>query len=287
MTAENVVYIPTLGRLEHIKKIVPYWLQQEIDIRIVVERYEYNEHAKLKREMGWGKEVVILTQPLSGRGIAYVRAFIVKHAKNAGHTAIIIAEDDTRPMPSSDMVLLLEEADKPYVVGVGATRPIHDFFTQGAITRVNRAGAGAILCPGSWGVQCFAINVDTVLRLGNYNTKLDVITDDVEMMMRGIEAGMPWRIHTDVKMGILNRRYAPGGINTFFGNDAEKRHAAEMKCWDLLRKRYPGFVSYAERPRISFQKLYDTYIPEWREYSAIHGGSLDAYDNSPIEEDDA
>lgn len=280
MTPENVAYMPTLGRLANIRAIVPYWIEQMDQVRLVVERYEYNDHAKLKREMGWGEKVVIINQPLSGRGIAYVRNFIVKHAKESGQRSIIIAEDDTKPVKGSDFVMLLEEADKPDVVGVGATRSLHDRFTGGAISKLS----GAILCPGGWGFQCFSVNVDTVLELGNYNIKLHTIADDAEMAMRGIEAGMPWRVHCDVRMTSGNR-YDAGGINTRFSN-REQRAAAERECWAIMHKRWPDIVAPPEKKvRVAWQKFYDRYIPEWREYSALHGGSLEAYDNYQPEEE--
>jgi len=279
MTAENIVYIPTLGRLGNLRKVVPTWLEQDIHVRLVVERYEYNDHAKLKREMRWGEEVVVLTQPLSGRGIGYVRNFCVQHADKTGNVSIIIAEDDTKPLPDSDMVALLDEADKPYVVGVGVVRAIYDLFTGGKISKMH----GAILCPGGWGMQTFAVNVKTVLRLGNYDPRLHTMGDDPDMMMRGVEAGMPWRVHCDAKVAPIGNRYDPGGVSARFSS-LEQRKAAEMECWAMLKKRWPDFINLSGKsPRFRWKKLYDKYIPEWHEYSALHGGDLAAYDNSPIE----
>jgi hypothetical protein len=276
---ENVVYIPTLGRPDNLKAIVPSWIEQRIQVRLVVERYEYQEHIKLVRGMGWGKNVIVLSQPLSGRGIGYARNFCIKHAKDTGQSAIIMAEDDLRPAKDSDMVLLLDEVDKPYVLGCGAVRPIHDRFTGGAISKTH----GAILCPGGWGFQIFAINVETALRLGNFDAKLHTLGEDLVMAMLGVEAGIPWRVHCDVKMTATGTRYAPGGINVRFSSP-EQRRAAEIECWAVMYKRWHDYLSLPEKkPRVSWQKLYNTYIPEWKEYSALHGGSLDLYDNEPIE----
>lgn len=281
MTTENVVYIPTVGRLGNIKKIVPYWTEQDINVRLVVERYEYNDHAKLKREMRWGEEVVILTSPLAGRGIGYVRNFIVKHAKETKQTAVIISEDDMRPIPNSDMVLLLDEVDKPDVLGVGAVRSIHDRFTGGMISKLH----GPVLCPGAWGFMTFAVNVDLALQLGNFEPRYHTLCDDLEMALKGIAAGIPWRVHCDAKVDTLGTRYAPGGINTRFSN-REKRTEAERECWAIFHKKWPDFTTTPDkRPRVSWQKALNHYIPEWKEYSALHEGSLEAYDNYQPEEE--
>jgi hypothetical protein len=172
------------------------------------------------------------------------------------------------------MVLLLDEADKPNVIGVGATRSLHDRFTGGAISRLN----GPILCPGAWGFMLYSVNVNTVLRLGNFDARYHALCEDLELATRGIAAGIPWRVHCDVKITSLGTRYAAGGMSTRF-SDQGKRAEAERGCWAIFHKQWPQFTTTPEkRPRVSWQKMLDHYIPEWKEYSALHGGSLDGYD---------
>jgi hypothetical protein len=168
------------------------------------------------------------------------------------------------------MKLLLAEAALPGVLGIGAVRSIHDHFTGGAISR----NTGVILCPGGWGFQLFGLNVRTALELGNFDPLLHSYGEDGELCRNGIRAGIPWRAHCDVKCAPIGKRYAPGGISTRFRRP-EERTAAERECLTIIHDRWPYYTNRPENPlRVAWQRMLDHYIPDWRERSAIHGGSL-------------
>jgi hypothetical protein len=266
-----VVYIPTLSRLDNLRKIIPYWLEQEMQVRLVVEHREYGAHNALKRDMGWGSAVYILPLPLDNRGIGYSRNYCVKHASRTALDSIIMSDDDIYVNTSSDAWLLLDEAAKPGVLGVGGALSIHDRFTDGAISRTH----GAIMCPGGWAFKLYGLNVQVALDCGNYNRYLHSHGEDAEMARQGISRGYPWRVHCDVRCTAIGKRYDPGGLAAKY-TTKEKRIEAEHECMAIIHNTWPKYTNAPDKPsRTAWQKMLNDYIPTWREASALHGGSLD------------
>lgn len=202
-------------------------------------------------------------------GVGYARQYCVIHANKARIKSIIMSDDDMRPAKNADMWPLLREAAKRGVLGIGAVRPIHDHFTQGAVS----ANSGVILCPGGWGFQMFGLNVPAAVRIGNFDDRLHSFGEDGELARNGIKNGMPWLVHCDVPCAPIGKRYDPGGIGTRFAN-REQRTEAEIECLALIHKRWPAFTNPPDKPlRVAWQKMLTHYIPHWRERSAIHGGT--------------
>ena len=269
------VYIPTVGRWGNIRKIVPRWIGLEQSVRLVVDPDETDVALAVRRQEGWGSDVRIWAPP-GLHGIGAIRNKIVRQAARNGLTSIILAEDDVLPDADSDYLELLDWADRPDVLGIGATRPIHDRFTGGAISR----NSGAILCPGGWGFVCFGLNVLNALEAGNYDKALHTIGDDAELARNGIaKLRIPWLAHCDVRWASLGTRYSPGGIESRFRN-REGRQRAERECLALIHERWPAYTNEpGKRLRVSWQKMLNDYLPGWKARSAIHGGDLAwAYD---------
>jgi hypothetical protein len=266
----DVVYIPTLSRIDVLRKNVPQWIEQGLQVRLVIDRIEWSMHTKLKRDEDWGSDVYILPLPLSARGIGYSRNYCVQHAKKTALESIIMSDDECLVHPDSNACMLLEEAEKPGVLGVGATRSIHDMFTDGAVSKNN----GVILCPGGWGFQLFSLNIKTALECGNFDPKLHTFGEDAELAREGIVRGIPWRVHCGVKYITSNKRQAPGGISAKH-KTAEARLAAEQECQAIIHKRWSDYTSVpGKKSRMSWQKLLDDNIPNWKVASAIHGGDI-------------
>ncbi len=265
------VYIPTIGRTGNLKAIMPRWLEQDLQIRLIVRAGQFLEHRQLRDEMGWGKAVLVTSLPLDfAGGYGATRNYIVRHAAARGYPAAIISDDDMRPKAGTDMSLLLDEAARNGVLGVGAVRSLHDRFTGGAISRQS----GVILCPGGWGFQTFAVNVKNAITIGNFDPLLHAHGDDGEFARQGIAYGIPWRVHTDVWVEPIGVRYAAGGISSLYAS-REDRAAAERECMAIIYERWPKYANHPDkRFRMAWQKMLDDYIPEWREMSALHGGHL-------------
>jgi len=261
------VYIPTMSRYDNLMKIVPRWLDQGIPVRLMVTQGEFQEHVIFGREAGWPlRDVKVIMQ--KGIGIGAARRSCVIHARRYGLESIIMTDDDMKPV--SDARPLLTEAARPGVLGVGAVRPIHDHFTHGAISR----NKGVILCPGGWGFQLFGLNVRTASQIGNFDALLHSYGEDAELCRLGISKGIPWRAHCDVRCDSIGARYAPGGINARF-RTPELRTEAEYACLFRIHQRWPRYTNPPNRPlRVAWQRMLNDFIPDWRERSALHGGSL-------------
>lgn len=266
---DPAVYIPTMNRYGNLERIVPLWMEQDFRVRLVVEPTEYNEHARLITRMGWtGLGVTVIPVQSPRRGIGYARRAAVLHAEHTGRKSIIMSDDDMKP--AGDMLPLLKAAEDSGALGVGAVRGIHDYFTGGAISRTS----GVILCPGGWGFQLFGLNIANTVLLGNFDERLHSYGEDGELARQGIKAGIFWRSHCDVKCAPIGKRYAPGGISTRFAKP-EYRTDAERECLKIIHDRWPYYTNEPDKPlRVAWQRMLDHYIPDWRDRSALHGGSL-------------
>jgi len=264
----NTVYIPTVSRLDMLERTIPRWLKWGIPIRLIVEPRELASHIELCGDMGWDMDWV-RPVPLAKDhgGIGYARDFIVINAKARRQKSIIMSDDDV--YPTTDPFPLLEEASRPWCLGIGAYRSIHEFFTQGKIKGMR----GVILCPAGWGFSLYGLNVKIANRFG-FDHKLHSFGEDAELMRQGIAHEYPWMIHCDVKCAFANKRGDPGGFAAIYGSNTERK-IAEMQCQELIHKRWPDYTSAPpKRPRMAWSRFYDAWIPNWRERSALHGGHL-------------
>jgi hypothetical protein len=267
----NTVYICTRDRLSNLSKVVPRWLEQDFRVVLVVEPEQEETHSDLADEMGWPEEgkiiVDVVPLPRSNRGIGYSRHYAVSHAQQQKLKSIIMADDDIRPSQEQTMHHLITEAKKPGILGVGAVNRYVDHMNGGALS----ANSGVILCPGGWGGRLYGLNVNKAVILGNYDVKLDCLGEDDELKRQGIAAGIPWAVHCDVWADSIGSRFQPGGVQAYVGLDRTSRE--ERNHW-LIHKTWPEYVSCPPKKfRMEWQKMLTDYIPEWRERSAIHGGT--------------
>ncbi len=262
-------YIITRNRYENLIKIIPRWLDQDFQVMLVVDPSEYQDHIDFKYEFrNWTGHVAVTAPKKADGGVGYQRKWAMIQAALRGSRSIIMSDDDMRPANGSDMALLLKEALGHRVLGVGATRSLHDRNSKGATSRND----GVILCPGGWGMQLFSLNVDRTHELGNFDPKLDCFGEDAELMRQGISERVPWLVHCGVKCEAIGARYAPGGINDLIP-DPVQRGLRERYCRGLIHERWPDYTSDPDaRPRMAWQRMLDDYIPGWRSMSAIHGG---------------
>ena len=270
------VYIPTIGRIDlKLRAHLPRWIEQEMPIRLVVRPDEYDAHRLLAKDLerthGEIDLSVVKLPAATKTGLGATRNYVVRHAERRGLSSIIICDDDVRPAKGTNMWRLIEDADQENVLGVGATHGLQDRFTGGGITK-NKGKV--ILCPGGWGFTCFGLNVATALWLGNFDVKLHALADDAELARMGILNGIPWRVDCGVTIELNQKRYDPGGMSTVYPT-REARDAAERECMALIHERWPDYTNEPDKKvRTSWQKLLDKYIPDWRDMSALHGGSL-------------
>lgn len=262
------VYIPSRARSTRLDKVMPAWIEQDMDIQLVVPFGEYQAYVDVVRSNGW--DVAVLKSPRSVDGIGATRRFIIEHAKKAGLGEIIMCDDDFKPMPDTDMWDLLDAAKDQYAVGVAASYGYNDFLSGGKLSELS----GVILCPGGWGHNVYSLNVENVLGCGNFDAALGFYEDD-ELQREGVALGMPWLVHCDVWMTSLGKRGDAGGCQAPYST-SEDRAAAMLRCAKIVEKRWPKYVNITKAGyRMSWKKMLDDYIPGWQGLSAIHGGSLE------------
>jgi hypothetical protein len=269
------VYVPTLGRVEQVREqIIPAWLDQEMPIKIVTKGNEVDTYLKIRREDFRGENISIIGQPASVRGIGAVKRMIVNNAKRKNLSSIIIAEDDAVPNYDSNWCDLLDACERPDVIGIAGARAIHDFYTGGALRANQGTDQPVILYPGAAYV-CYGLNIKNALAAGNYDAALHTCQDDAELPRQAIaKLGLPWMMHCDVWWHSLNKRYAPGGVNAEHA-DLAARQAAEDECRAIVHERWPKYMSPpGKKERMQWKRMLDDFIPDWKDRSAMHGGSL-------------
>ena len=118
-----------------------------------------------------------------------------------------------------------------------------------------------------------ALTLIWLLVVGNYDPFLTV-GEDAELWRNGVEAGIPWRIHRDVKVSAVGKRNSPGGMTARWAT-GDARARAELESRTLIYERWPDYASPPDKPfRMSWAEMLDDYIPDWRSRSALHGGKL-------------
>lgn len=268
----TAVYIPTRARFGNLMKVVPRWMDalQKVPVILVVDKSEVSDVKGLMAREGWPSDKVWIQPVKDNKGIGYVRRQAVLSAERQGFKSIIMSDDDARPVVGASMNLLLRFAAKPTVLGIGANHSYLDLLSGGITARES----GPILCPSGWGFRMFALNIKNTVAVGNFDPALTCWGEDAEVMRNGLKAGFPWLVHCGAKSEAIGKRYADGGLAAYT-ESREARTEQERVCQQIIHDRWPDFTSAPPKPsRVAWQKMYDHYLPNWRERSAIHGGSL-------------
>lgn len=266
----NQVFIPSRGRFDGARKLTETWREHGFDVHWVVEP---KEHLDYDYEVEGDK---VHSLPIPDAGIGYSRNHCVNLAASMGFDSIILADDDIKP--SKNMDWLVEDAEDPKILGITAKYAYHDFCFR---ERVQGRNDLILLPTGTF--RLVALNVMNVLNLGNYDHTLEY-AEDCDLFLRGLEAGYPWMIHLGTWSISTGTRYQPGGMVDFAGDSVEL--AEKKKYWhETLYQQYPDFVNDPTKAdftkqnsiRISWQKAYNHYLPDWRKWSALHGGDIEIY----------
>jgi hypothetical protein len=260
------VFIPSRGRISHARRLTDVWRQEGFDVHWVVEPNEFLDY---DYEVEGDKAHAL---PIPNNGIGYSRNHCVNLAASFGYESIILADDDIKPGKNANMDILVDWAEHPKVLGITARYSYHDLCLGPDIKGMDEL----ILLPtGTF--RLVALNVNNVLDIGNYDHTL-IGLEDNDLFMRGLQAGYPWMIHLGTYAVSMGKRYQPGGMADFM-----KDHGIpsdDIPPWyQVMADQYPAFVSGHKKNRIRFawKQAYDHYLPEWRKWSALHGGDLRNY----------
>lgn len=277
------VFIPSRGRSDLVEKMSAYWLNDYFNVTYVVEPHDLEEYsiAVEKLEAGFEKErlaIKVHPIPKDDQGIGYARHHCVIAAASYGYKSIMLCDDDFKPGKISNFDTMVEIAQNPKVMGITARYGYHDLALGPGI----RGRDDLVLMPtGSQAVV--ALNIHNVMELGNYDKELDY-AEDCDLFLRTLKAGIPWMIHLGASAVSVGVRYAPGGMADYAG-DKEALAAKKGDWHNAIHDKWPEFTNaHTEKClgkqnciRMGWRKAYDTLIPEWREWSALHGGDIEVY----------
>jgi hypothetical protein len=209
--------------------------------------------------------------PYKNGGIGHTRNFLISLAASYGLESIIMADDDMRP--KHNMLEMAEAARHHRVLGITARYSYHDLVLGPSVKQRD----DLILLP-SLTFKLVAINVQNALEIGNFDSHLDGLEDN-DFALRGLQAGYPWMIHCGTYSTATGPRYAPGGLSDYCGTKNIDPEFDVPPWYDRVYKKWPDFISGHQTHKIRFawRKAYDKFIPGWRNYSSLHGGSLEKY----------
>lgn len=271
----EVCFIPSRGRALNARKLADSWVQAGIIPHFVVEPDEAPTYASKVQD------IQVHPLPIRNGGIGFSRNHCVNLAASFGHKSMILADDDIKPAKNySNMVGFAEAAKYKKVLGITARYGYHDLCLGPKI----RGRNDLILLPtGTF--RLVALNVDNVLDLGNYDHTLDY-AEDCDLFLRGLKEGYPWMIHLGTRTGSIGTRYQPGGMLDYAVAGCATGLDGMKPAWHReLHNQYPDVTNaHTEKCagkqnciRVAWRKAYDKYMPEWKEYSALHGGDLHKY----------
>ena len=266
------VFIPTRGRPHVVRRLADIWHDEGFEVTFVVEPDEALDYIAKVPDC----RVDVLS--IKNAGIGNARNHCVSLAASWGFKTMILADDDIKPGKFANMDTLVRSANHHKVLGVTARYSYHELALGYEIKHRD----DLILLPtGTF--RLVSLNVDNVLKIGNYDAKLEY-AEDCDLFLRGLQAGFPWMIHLGTWSNSIGNRYEPGGMLDFAGGADNLSAKKEDWHWDLYDK-YPDFINDPAKAdftkqnsiRVAWRKAYDKLLPSWRDASALHGGNIDVY----------
>jgi hypothetical protein len=245
---------------------VKAWDEEIFDVVFMVEPDEVDMYKVQVPDCRVGVEVIGL--PDRNLGVGFSRARCLEHAADAGHESIVMSDDDVKP--TSGMDGLIDVAADPLVLGITSWYSYLDLM----LGIKGKLRNDVVICPSSI-FRIFGLNVQNTIDIGNYDEELRM-TDDADLMIRGIVEGYPWMIHLGAKSASMGARWQPGGIAAL--EDASTNSLKIESC-DYLQDKFPDWVRRPREDKISFKwrQCYDDNLPEWKHWSPLHGGNIKNY----------
>lgn len=278
------VYIPSRSRWANVPKLVKAWDDEMFDVVFSVEPDEAGQYAQAIADTTHHNEVSVITLPDRNLGVGFSRTFCLEHAYKDGLESIICSDDDVKPV--SGMDYLIDAAADPRVLGITSWYSYLDLML--GITSKERqqmiADKRSILVATCCIVRIFGLNVENSLDVvGGFDPELKC-GDDADFVIRGFQEGFPWLIHLGAKSNSMAARFAPGGVAALEDavSDGEVIGAKGAATRDAVAKiaaKFPGYARAARPDKLTYKwrKMLDDYLPEWRTWSELHGGSIDKY----------
>lgn len=273
-------YIPSRGRWENVPKLVKAWDDCMFDVKFMVEPDEVELYEK---QIPKAQEhcVEVLALPDRNLGVGYSRTLCLFHAEADGFDSIICSDDDIKPNTGrsgdkdAGMDGLVDLAADPMVIGVTAYYSYQDLMLG-----IKGGPRTDVIIAPSCIVRMFGLNVKKSLEIGGFDSNLKC-GDDADFMIRSVMAGYPWLIDLAAKAISFAPRFATGGVDalekaTSKGDVVGAKGDATREAVRIIAEKFPDIASPVRPDKLSYkwQKLYDTYLPEWRHWSPLHGGNI-------------
>ena len=286
-----MIYIVSRARPHNVQRLRNRWAAMGFDCTVVLDEDDpfTDEYLRLP--------VTVLQSRY--RGVAGARATAVEHAAESGHASIVMSDDDISPVVGSDYNGLLRIATHHNALGVGAFVDYHSFAMKGHLDklgippgvpgkfsgydRVCAVGDAGFICPSGIAFRMFAINIPNAIKLCNgsgFDPELWCQNEDGEFMRQGIaKLGLPWLLYPQAKATSIGARYVTGGVVSSLGIEggdgkAVAKHVEVQRLWDIIYDRWPSYVNEPNMEtgiRTQWAKMLNDHIPDWREFSALHG----------------
>lgn len=257
------VYIPTMKRLANLFDIIPRWrVHKEFvsQINLVVSHQEYRETDTFVKKHRWTDSVSVLPLPHHVFGIGAIRNWIVTQAMHNGEHHILMADDDIYPHHSANFNYLDEYIGLSNILGIGCITSYHSLLLGSRKDMM--AGDDLILAYSGYGFRLFALNVDTAVGIGNFDTHLDVSFEDAELMRNGLWNGLRWYLDPGLKANSLGKRFEAGGIEALTGSKQE-RDLRTQACYAYCYNKWPQYMAEPPRKRMSWKKMLNDCLPGW------------------------
>jgi hypothetical protein len=292
------VIIPSRGRAVSAREITKFWGDEGFNITWLAEPHEadryWSQIVGMAPLYGPPKtdppRVIVHSLGMANAGIGFARNQAVHLAHRLGLESFILADDDIKPArKGGNMIGMVEAAKHPKVLGITARYSYHDLCLDlknkenklAAHYPAGRLAHPILLSTGTF--RMVGLNVENVLRLGNYDAKLEY-AEDCDLFLRGLQAGYPWLLHAGTWTNSIGTRYLPGGMLDFAGGKEKLEERKPDWHWDLHDK-WPKFTNDHTNKckgkqnciRIQWKRAYDHFLPNWREWSDLDGGSIERY----------
>ena len=262
------VYIPSRGRPENVSKLVNAWDTELFDVVFMVEPDEVDVYRQaVPRETS----ITVAVEALPGRnlGVGFSRSRCLEHASADGHTAIILSDDDIRPLCGMDH--LIEDVKDPMALAITS---YHSYMDLALGVKGKNRDDIVIVAPSF--MRMWAVNIRNVNAIGGLDKNLKCI-DDNELKFRAAANGFPWMIHFAAKSASFGKRFAAGGVSSLGSN------AVELAADQIIAKHAehsPHLITRVDTPKAiqyKWSKIHDHFLPGWRDWSDKHGGTIGNY----------
>lgn len=248
-------YVCSKQRPDFIRRHLKNWSESGLPIWLVIEEEDVFEYdaavcdATDAGELTVPVDIAIIDKP--GSGISYARDVAVRHAAEQGYESMVMCDDDLLVQNAGTLIEWVQA--NPEMAGVGAWSRIYKHFLglhENTGAHPHRKGMGQ---------QVVAYNVEPVLEVGGFDTRIRVL-EDIDLVMMLVAAGYgPWHIHTDVSEVHVGTKGQPGGCAAS-GNRAEQTRQAV----EVLSKKWDGYVFHSTRKgephyRVLWKKFYEDH----------------------------